>query len=278
VPATATPAGDRAAARHAVVTGGSQGIGLAVARLLAERGYALTLIARRPKVLRSASAALAARGHPVGIEPADVTDGAALAAAIARAAAARGPCHTLVAAAGAVTAARFEDLDEGEFRALMEVNYFGAVAAVRAVYGTMRARGEGRIGVIASAAALVGIYGYTAYAGSKFALRGFAEALRGEARGHGITVSICYPGDTDTEQYAVEAAGRPPETQAIAGGASLADPAHVARAMVRGMERGTFAIYPGARVAALGRTASLIAPVLNAGFDRVVRRLRRPPA
>lgn len=263
-------------APHAIVTGGSDGIGRAVALRLADAGFALTLIARRPALLEAAAALVRERGGgAVGTISCDVADGSGLAEAIAAAEAARGPCHTLVTAAGAVRPGRFEALDEADFAQQMAVNYFGTVAAVRAVWPGMVARGSGRIAMVSSAAALIGIYGYTAYAGSKFAVRGFAEALRGEARANGITVTLCYPGDTDTAQYTEELAARPAETSAIAGKASLVGPDHVARALVRGLDRGDFAVYPGLKVALLGRTGSLIAPFLNAGFDRIVRRLRQ---
>lgn len=263
--------------RHAIVTGGSLGIGRAVAARLHASGAALTLVARRPETLAAAVEALVRPdGPPVAGIACDVTDTAALAAALAEAEAARGPCHTLVASAGMVVPGRFEDLAEADFRAQMDVNFHGAVAAVRAVYPGMVARGEGRIALVASAAALIGVYGYTAYAASKFALRGFAEALRGEARAHGVTVSIAYPGDTDTDQYAHEVATRPAETAAIAGKARLMPPEAVAEAIVRGIERGRFAIYPNLEAAALGHTASLISPALHSSFDRIVRRLRRP--
>ncbi len=266
-----------AGVRHAIVTGGSLGIGRAAAVRLHASGFAVTLIARRADMLEAACDEMrqaAAGGPEVGFIACDVADEAALGAAIAAAEAARGPCHTLVTAAGHVRPGRFEALSEADFRAQMDVNFHGAVGAVRAVYPGMAARGEGRISMVCSAAALIGIYGYTAYAASKFALRGFAEALRGEARGHGIVVSIVYPGDTDTDQYRLEIETRPAESSAIAGNAALATPDSVARALVRGLDRGTFAVYPNLQTAALGRTASFIAPVLNAVFDRIARRHR----
>lgn len=259
---------------HAIVTGGSTGIGLEVARRLHAAGFALTLIARREGPLEAARAGLAG-GAPVATRVADVADRAALAAAIAAAEAEHGPCHTLVVSAGQVVAGRFTNLTAADFEALMAVNYLGAVAAVAAVYPGMAARGKGRIVLISSAAALIGIYGYTAYAPTKFALRGFAEALRAEGRPHGVTVSIAYPGDTDTAQHAAELAARPAETSAIAGGAALMSPHKVAAAIVRGADRGTFAIYPNLTTAALGRTVSLISPLLNLVFDRIVARRRR---
>ncbi|MEM9222123.1 MAG: SDR family oxidoreductase [Pseudomonadota bacterium] len=264
-----------AAAPHAIVTGGSSGIGRAVAERLAGQGFSLTLIARRTELLERAKNELEKGGGTVGVATADVADEANLSNVIDAAQALRGPCHTLIACAGAVVPGRFENLNDATFRRLMDVNYLGSVNAVRAVYGGMTERRAGRIGLVASAAALIGIFGYTAYAGSKFALRGFAEALRGEAKAHGLCVTICYPGDTDTDQYAAETSQRPAETQAIAGAAPLADPKRVAEAFVRGMDRGRFAVYPGLEVAALGRTASFISPLLNARFDSLVSRFAK---
>lgn len=262
--------------RHAIITGGSSGIGYALAAGLAAEGYGLTLIARQHTRLQAAKAALVKLGSAgVGTLCCDAADGPALEASIDLAQKTGGPCDLLITAAGIVVPGRFDALDAGAFRTQMAVNYFGTVAAVRAVYGGMCARRSGHIVMIASAAALVGVYGYTAYGGSKFAVRGFAEALRGEARQNGVFVSIAYPGDTNTPQFTAEARDRPPETTAIAGGASLAEPDDVARAILAGVARNDFAIYPSRKVAALGRFSSLVAPILNARFDQIVRRFER---
>ncbi|MEM8552341.1 MAG: SDR family oxidoreductase [Pseudomonadota bacterium] len=257
---------------HAIITGGSQGIGLAVGQRLAAQGFALTLIARGETALAAAQDTLSPA--PVLTMACDVARGDALAAVMKDAVHRLGPCHTLVTAAGTVEPGAFDTLDAAAFERQMAVNYFGTVAAVRAVYGSMCERRQGRIVLVSTAAALIGIYGYTAYAGSKFAVRGFAEALRTEARPYGVAVSISYPGDTDTAQYARECETRPPETAAIAGSASLSTADAVADAIVRGMDRGTFAIYPNAKTALLGRTASLVAPLAFRSFDKTVMRLK----
>ncbi len=267
---------DGHAPRHAIVTGGSHGIGYQVARILARQGYTLSLLARRPDDLVTACEALAREtGASAGFEACDVADPHALAAALKRLNERRGPCHTLVTAAGMVIPGKFDGLPGLAFRRQMEVNFFGTLHAVQAVYPAMAARGEGRIAMVASAAALIGVYGYTAYAASKFAVRGFAEALRGEAAARGVSVSIAYPGDTDTAQLAAERIRRPAATSAITGNANVASPEAVAKAIVRGMDRGTFAIYPNTATTALGWTASLISPVLNAKFDRTVRKVAK---
>jgi short-subunit dehydrogenase len=123
----------------------------------------------------------------------------------------------------------------------------------------------------------MGIYGYAAYGASKFALRGLAEALRAELKPEGIRVSIIYPPDTDTPMLADESQSKPAATQAIAGSGGLLSADDVAQAMVRGIERGAFVIAPGAQMALLARLHSLLLPLLNWHFDRIIRRVGHAP-
>lgn len=264
---------------HTIITGGSSGIGLECARQLMAQGHALTLIASREPLLAEAIETLARPSSPdptrLGYAVADVRDADAVTNAIASAEHARGPCDMLITSAGVVLPGRFEDLPAEEFKRQMDVNYHGTFNAVRAVYSGMIERGAGQIGMISSAAGLIGIFGYTAYAPTKFAVRGFAEALRGEAKPHGISVTICYPPDTDTPQLAAETPLKPDETKAIAGGAKAMQPEPVARALIKGMQRRQFAVYPGFEVTMLGALTSLVFPALNWHFDRTVRRIQR---
>ena len=99
--------------------------------------------------------------------------------------------------------------------------------------------------------------GYTAYAASKFALTGFSQALRAEMWPHGVRVSVCLPPDTDTPQLAFENQYKPAETRAIAGNVKTLRADQVADAMVRGLEKGAFEIYPdvASRFSALAQGA-----------------------
>ena len=80
----------------------------------------------------------------------------------------------------------------------MELNYFGTLYPVRAVVPSMIERRQGHLMLVSSAAGIVGVYGYSAYAPAKFAVRGLAETLRAELKPHGIVVGCAYPPDIDT--------------------------------------------------------------------------------
>ena len=86
----------------------------------------------------------------------------------------------------------------------MEIDYFGTLHAVRAVVPAMVERRRGHLVLVSSTVAHVGVYGYSAYAPAKHAVRGLAETLRPELKPHGITVACAYPPDTDTPGYAEE--------------------------------------------------------------------------
>jgi 3-dehydrosphinganine reductase len=94
-------------------------------------------------------------------------------------------------------------------------------------------------------AGVIGIYGYTAYSASKFALCGFSQCLRAEMWPHGIRVSVCLPPDTDTPQLAFENQYKPAETKAIAGNVKTLPAPVVAEAMLAGMAANSFEIVPG---------------------------------
>lgn len=263
--------------RHAIVTGGSSGIGLATAKLLAERGWVLSLLAEGRSSLAEAAVDVAAKAggdDRVFFKVVDVRDAVATEAAIRAAEAALGPCEALVASAGVSLPGRFDDLDRSEFERQMDVNFLGTVHAVRPAYETMRAQGNGRIVLISSAAGLLGIFGHTAYAPTKFAVRGFGEALRSEAKPHGVSVTICYLPDTDTPQLRANLDLKPPETKAIGGAAGCWPVDVIARRIVDAMERRQARLLPGLTLVALAYFLGPLGPGLNAWFDRTVKRVQ----
>lgn len=256
---------------HAVVTGGSSGIGLATARQLALRGATVSLIARDSDRLTAAADLVRAAGATVRTAAADVADQTAVTQALRRLVDDAGPCDVLVTSAGQARPGHFLELDDEVFRRMMEVDYFGTLYPIRAVAPAMVERGHGSIVAISSAAALLGIYGYTAYSPAKFAVRGLIQALRDELRPHGVHVGCVFPPDVDTPQLAEENQWKPAETAAIGGSIKPLTAQRVARVIIRAIERERFAIYPDAATALLAGLGPIAAPVLRRLVDRKVR-------
>lgn len=247
---------DYFAGKRVIVTGGSSGIGLAFSQKIAAWGAEVTLVARRRAVLDEAKLAIEARTsgarvHTVELDVSREEDVARTMKAHLDAF----PSDMLVNNAGITMPGRFVELPSTEFRQMMDVNYFGTVYMTKAVLPQLIARQTGHILNVSSLAGVMGIYGYTAYAASKFALVGLSQALRAEMWPHGVRVSVCLPPDTDTPQLAFENQYKPAETKAIAGTVKTLSAEAVADAMAEGMAKGTFEIYPdmASRMVALGQ-------------------------
>jgi 3-dehydrosphinganine reductase len=128
---------------------------------------------------------------------------------------------------------------------MMDTNYYATVYVIKAVLPEMIARRSGHIINISSMAGFLGVFGYTAYGASKFAVTGFSESLRAELKPHGIRVSVAFPPDTDTPQLAYENQYKPPETKAISGAAQALSAEKVAQAILHQAARGHYLIFPG---------------------------------
>jgi len=131
--------------------------------------------------------------------------------------------------------------------------------------------------VVSSLAGLISIYGYTAYGASKFALTGFAEALRQEVRRDGIGVSVLYPPDVDTPQLAEENLTKPAETRAVAGNTRILAPEAVAESLLAGIARGRFRIIPGAEGRVADLAARLAPGLVRWIVDRQLSRAEKAP-
>ena len=232
------------------ITGGSSGIGLAAAKLVVKAGGDVAISARGQARLDEAKAELEAlRVRPtqrIAAYSVDVSDPAACDAVAARIKADFGRCDVVIANAGVAHPSRILETPTDVYDRMMRINYFGTVHTVRSLLPHFIERGHGRIGVVSSMLGFMGIYGYTAYAASKFAQVGFAECLRQEVVGHDIRVTICYPPDTDTPQLAEENRIKPPETKAIAGEVKTMSAEAVAEALLVGVARGKLHVVPGA--------------------------------
>lgn len=270
------------ASRHVMITGGSSGIGKAIAKRYAAHGDDLTIVARRPEVLHTArqeiDRARGAAGGQTRTRSADVTDRDALNEAFGAAMAEAGVPAILIASAGIVVPGYFSDLPTTVFEEHMAVNYFGTLYAIRAVLPAMRAKGRGRVVLVSSGAGLIGILGYTAYCPTKYALKGLAESLRAELERDGIGISVVYPPDTETPMLAKENRIKPPETRLITQTAKTWSADDVARVMDDGIAKGRFVITPGWEMTWLARLNSLIRPLIDRHFDSLAEKARRDGA
>ncbi|AKC83732.1 short-chain dehydrogenase [Verrucomicrobia bacterium IMCC26134] len=264
--------------QHVFITGGSSGIGLSLAIQCAAAGARLSLLGRDPAKLSAASAAVRARTPStpeIVTLPADVSDECSLITALRSAEIVHGPIDILITSAGVARPGYFEEIPVSVFERTMAVNYFGTLYAIKAVVPGMRSRRRGAIVLISSGAGLVGLFGYTPYAPSKFALRGLAESLRAELKPAGIAVTIVYPPDTDTPQLIEENLTKPPETKALTAGGGLWTADDVARVTLAAVRRGRFSVTPGFQLTLLSCIHSMIAPILRWSFDGVATRARR---
>lgn len=262
--------------QHAIITGGSSGIGKATAMLLASQGANISIIAQDLAKLAAAKAEMisAFPRSTVLTFAADVADRAQVEQAIAAAIVQQGAPDILITSAGIAHPGYFQELPIEIFERTMAVNYFGTLYCIKAALPSMEQRRRGSIVLISSGAGLIGIYGYTPYSPSKFALRGLAESLRGELKVSGIQVAIVYPPDTYTPQLAEENKTKPPETQQITASAETWSAENVAIAIVKGIEKKQFAIAPGTEMSILHQLHSLLNPVLNWQFDQIVAKVR----
>ncbi|NEP04749.1 MAG: SDR family oxidoreductase [Okeania sp. SIO2G4] len=260
--------------QHAIITGGSSGIGKEIAKLLATEGSNISIIARNPKKLEAARAEITATivnpEQKIITISTDVAHREATETAIHQAVKEIGTPDLLITAAGISHPGYFRELPIEIFEQTMAINYFGSLYCVRAVLPMMEQEKKGHIVMISSGAGLIGIYGYTPYCPSKFAIRGLAESLRGELKLSGISVSVVYPPDTDTPQLEVENKTKPLETKRITATSGVWSAEDMAVEIVRGMKKKTFAIAPGLEMTLLDKLHSLLAPIIRWYMDLIV--------
>ncbi|VFV45179.1 low quality protein: [Lynx pardinus] len=155
---------------------------------------------------------------------------------------------------------------------LMSVNYLGSVYPSRAVITTMKERRVGRIVFVSSQAGQLGLFGFTAYSSSKFAIRGLAEALQMEVKPYNVYVTVAYPPDTDTPGFAEENKTKPLETRLISETVSVCKPEQVAKQIVKDAIQGNFNSSIGSDGYMLSSLTCGMAPVtsITEGLQQVV--------
>lgn len=230
----------------ALITGGSSGIGLALAKRLAAQGARVWIAGRRQDVLTAASLEVQnAAGRTCNLFPADVSDAAQAQALVDEVTRRDGLPDLVINSAGVTHPGYVQELPLEIFHQMMDINYFGTVNVVKAVLPGMMARGSGHIVNISSVAGFAGVFGYSAYGASKYAVRGFSDVLRAEMKPHGVRVSVVFPADTDTPQLAYEQPFQPPETKVMNAKAKMRSADDVAGAILRDVQKNKYVILIG---------------------------------
>lgn len=242
-----------------LITGGSGGIGAAIARVYAAPGVTLALGGRDAARLERVAEACRAAGAAVGVASADVRDAERLAAWIAEADT-RAPLDLVIANAGVSAGTGGSGETEDQARRIFDTNVAGVINTVIPAVDRMRPRRRGQIAIMASLAAFRGFPGAPAYCASKAAVRVWGEALRGHLHGSGIAVSVICPGYVRSPMTAVNEFPMP----------LLMDAERAARIIRRGLERDRARIAFPWRLYAAVRLLSALPPGLT---DPLLRRL-----
>ena len=226
-----------------IITGGSSGIGLAIAKLFARLNAKIFILARNKDRLSEALVEIKSTGnisaYAVSV---DISDKKACTKAITEIGTQHG-IDLLINNAGISHCKYFDNITEAEFEAINKINYLGSLYCTKAAWPYLKAATCGRIVFVSSVAGYVGLIGFSSYVPTKFALSGFAESLRMEGKRFGIKVHMIYPPDTETPMLFQEMEDRPVETQALSANAKLAKPEFVAQKLLKGIQRDRFEIY-----------------------------------
>lgn len=264
--------------QHVVVTGGSSGLGLALAERLVCQGARLSLVARDPAKLQAARQRLLALAPAASVawQATDVTDERAIAGAMDRLAEEHGGIDALINSAGVLREGYFETLPMSDFREVMEINFFGLLNATRAALPHLK-RSSGRLINIASIAGLTGVFGYTPYCSAKHALVGLTESLHYELAPQGIKVHLVCPGEFDSPMVDELDKARTPENRAHTLTIPKASVDEIVEGLLAGIGRERFLIVPSplARLAATGMR--MLPGLFRAVARRTVAKVYRGP-
>ena len=203
-----------------LVTGASRGIGLATSLSLGRAGHNVYATMRNPNRAPELGEVASAESLPITVLAMDVDSDESVRETVGQIIAQNGPLDALVNNAGIERRGSVEELDLGEFKAVMETNYFGAIRCMQAVLPSMRTQGRGCIVNITSVSGRISLAPFGSYAASKFALEAVSEALAQEVKALGIRVAMVQPGITNTDM--AKSISRAPDTSLYPHGRRIA--------------------------------------------------------
>lgn len=230
------------------ITGGSSGIGYAIAEEVLSKGARVVLFARDKKKLTAAQRALShnetERAERIGIFPLDVSDPKNTMKTIPLAVKKFGVPSILINCAGIAASVPFESSGYELFKSMLEINVLGTRNMNYSVIPFMKQNG-GTIVNVASLAGLIGVYGYSAYGASKFAIIGMSETMRLEFKSQGIRVKVVCPPEVDTPMVREESKTILPVAKRLKVLAGVMTAEEAARYIVRKIPGSSFLIIPG---------------------------------
>jgi 3-dehydrosphinganine reductase len=262
----------------ALIVGGSSGIGLAVAGQLAAEGCSIILAARREELLERAAAQLVLGAHPetrIATLALDASDPRQVKERLVPFLEKAGTPELLYNGAGIAVADHFSATGDDVFNDILNINLRAVWYVLKAVVPLMREAGGGQIVNVSSLSGLIGVYGYTAYSASKFAVCGLSQSLRNELESENIRVRLLCPPDTATPQLEQENLTKPKETFQVDAFTGVLSPERVARALVRNLGRRKFLIIPGFRARLSWLVYRLFPGLVHRIMDRDVLVARR---
>jgi short-subunit dehydrogenase len=263
------------------VVGGSSGIGLSTANLLAKLGANVIIFARGKKRLEEAEAGVrgntASKDQKVASFAMDVSDNKKVNSIMNKCVKEFGPPDLLINSAGRARPHYFADITYDMFDETMKMNTYGVWNTISALVPHMKERG-GHIASVSSITGFLGVFGYSDYTASKFAVTGLSEALRSELRPFGITVSVLCPPDTQTPGFDVENLTKPEETKVLSESAKVMSSDAVAAGFIKGIRKGKFMIIPGfdGKLTYLAKrlVPGIVEMVMNSTIKKVQKRMR----
>jgi len=261
--------------KRVYITGGSSGIGLGLAQFYVRAGSDVVLIAR-DEIKLDAAVSLCGNlrvdaGQLVAAESVDVTAYDLLADKVTGIVERNGPPDLLILSAGVVCCRTFLNTSAREFNTLVESNFAGSREVARAILPGMLQRRSGQIAFVSSLSGLVGVYGYTAYSASKFAVNGFVQALRQELSGSGVSVHLVCPAEVDTPMIRAEAGTVLPQPRFLKDLIGTLEPSQAAKKIAAGIEKGKAVIIPGFRAGIVACIARLSPGLFAKGTEILLR-------
>ncbi len=267
--------------KSVVITGGSSGLGLALAKNFAKQGAKIALIARNEQKLVNAKAeilkfASAANNESVLIYSVDLSKDETIQKVVDEIANKFSTIDILVNSAGILSEGYFENTSMETFRAVNETNYLALVNMTKICLPYLK-QSKGHIVNIASMASFFGAFGYTAYCASKFAVLGFSEALRYELKPQGIKVHVVCPPEFEGPMVEGISDGRTPENKTLVRSAGVLSVDQVLKATLKGLKKDRFIIPVGSSASAGAFLNRLFPGLVRWALDQMVARIYRGP-